>query len=190
MGDLYFSCVCVCVCVCARVFPVNIFEPNHHKIKQQGHKKTPNSKPKPSLSPSEIRSSSLEGLEGARNPLPLAIQTSISLLAPSSPPGPRVRNPAHPGEPRGSQTPRISSLPAHTHPSPTPLNCPWNTAQEETKASSGLKQDRPQVLLFPRARLWPPPPPDTELLPSPSRHFARVFCTERGLGHRWCTVFG
>ena len=23
--------VCVCVCVC--VFPVNIFEPNHHKIK-------------------------------------------------------------------------------------------------------------------------------------------------------------
>ena len=116
MGDLYFSCVCVCVCVCARVFPVNIFEPNHHKIKQQGHKKTPNSKPKPSLSPSEIRSSSLEGLEGARNPPPSG--HSDQHLPPCAivPPRPSSQESC---PPRGAQgfTNTTYLLPASPHPS-------------------------------------------------------------------------
>lgn len=133
-GNLYFSLV-------VYVFLVNIFEPNHHKIKQQGHKKTPISKPKPPLSPSEIgrsqKSPSLWGLAPAPPSLhmaPESLKPSESGILPTQMSSEATSAACHPCQP----TP--IPLPPHHGPEHSPGG--------ETKANLRGKQGRPQCLSF------------------------------------------
>lgn len=133
-GNLYFSLV-------VYVFLVNIFEPNHHKIKQQGHKKTPISKPKPPLSPSEIgrsqKSPSLWGLTPAPPSLhmaPESLKPSESGILPTQ---------------MSSEATSAACHPCQLTPVPLPPHHgPKHSPGGETKANSRGKQGRPQCLSF------------------------------------------